>query len=56
MFICGKTGTIDESGQNIVALFEHNNHTIIVIVLGSSDRFKDVEELMWWVKRAYVFK
>ncbi|MEK7498521.1 MAG: serine hydrolase, partial [Patescibacteria group bacterium] len=55
-FIGGKTGTIDESGQNIVALFEHNNHTIIVIVLGSSDRFKDVEELMWWVKRAYVFK
>lgn len=55
-FIGGKTGTIDESGQNIVALFEHNNHTIVIILFGSSDRFKDTEELLQWTKRAYVFK
>ncbi|MBI5152968.1 MAG: D-alanyl-D-alanine carboxypeptidase [Parcubacteria group bacterium] len=55
-FLGGKTGTIDESGQNIVALFEHNNHTISIILLGSTDRFKDVEALLQWTKRAYVFK
>jgi|GEM_PF-1011954 len=55
-FLGGKTGTIDESGQNIVALFEHNNHTIIIVLFGSSDRFKDAEELLRWTKRAYIFK
>jgi len=55
-FIGGKTGTIDESGQNIVALFEYNNHTIIIVVFGSSDRFKDTEELLQWTKQAYIFK
>lgn len=55
-FLGGKTGTIDESGQNIVALFEHNNHTIIIVLFGSSDRFKDTEELLQWTKRAYIFK
>ncbi|MBI5421211.1 MAG: D-alanyl-D-alanine carboxypeptidase [Parcubacteria group bacterium] len=55
-FLGGKTGTIDESGQNIVALFEYNNHTISIILLGSTDRFKDAEALLQWTKRAYVFK
>ena len=55
-FIGGKTGTIDESGQNIVAVFEHDNHTIAIILLGSSDRFKEVEQLLQWVKKAYTFR
>lgn len=55
-FLGGKTGTIDESGQNIVALFEYKGHDMVVILLGSSDRFEETLRLLKWVKQAYIFK
>ncbi len=44
-FYGGKTGYIDESGQNLLTLFEKNGNIISIMVLGSEDRFGDVEKI-----------
>lgn len=44
-FLGGKTGYIDESGGNLVTLFGKNGTMYFVAVLGSDDRFADVENL-----------
>lgn len=44
-FIGGKTGYIEESGRNLIALFEINGKIILSIVLGSDDSFKETEKI-----------
>lgn len=44
-FYGGKTGYIDESGQNLLTLFEKNGDIISIMVLGSDDRFGDIEKI-----------
>ncbi len=45
-FIGGKTGSIDESGENLVSLFNVNKEPVAIIVLGSQDRFGETKELL----------
>ncbi|MFA7201453.1 MAG: serine hydrolase [Candidatus Paceibacterota bacterium] len=45
-FIGGKTGFINESGGNLVALFHENSSVWAVEVLGSDDRFADLSRLL----------
>ena len=45
-FIGGKTGFIDESKQNLISLFNKNDRPVLLIILGSSDRYKETEELL----------
>ncbi len=44
-FLGGKTGFIDESGGNLVTLFDTSKGPIAVIVFSSPDRFKDISTL-----------
>lgn len=44
-FIGGKTGYIEESGRNLIALFDINGKTILSIVLGADDSFKETEKI-----------
>ncbi len=44
-FIGGKTGFIDASGGNLISLFNKQGRLILIIVLGSKDRFTDTEKL-----------
>ena len=44
-FLGGKTGFIDESGGNLVTLFDTPQGPIAVIVFSSSDRFADISAL-----------
>ena len=44
-FYGGKTGTIDESGQNLLTLFEKHGKLIMMLVMGSSDRFVDIQTM-----------
>lgn len=41
-----KTGYTDEAGQVLVTSKMENNHTIIIVVMGSLDRFSDTEKLL----------
>lgn len=45
-FIGGKTGFINESGGNLVTLFNHGSAVWAIEVLGSNDRFADIRKLL----------
>ncbi len=49
-FVGGKTGYTDESGGNLVSLFDHQGKTYLVIVFGATDRFGETSKLLLWVK------
>jgi|SRR3989344_603937 len=51
----GKTGFTDQAGSNLISLFDQDGHTILVIVLGTQDRFGQTELLYNWFKKAYIF-
>ncbi len=45
-FLGGKTGWLDIDFQNLVSIFKIKEKTIIIVVLGSKDRFKDTEKIL----------
>lgn len=46
IFVGGKTGYIDQSGENLVGIFNYNGGKIIAGVFDSADRFKDMDALL----------
>lgn len=44
-----KTGFTEGAGQALVTLVERSGHEVIIVVLGSDDRFGDSERLIEWV-------
>ncbi len=54
-FLGGKTGTSEAAGQNLAAILSFQSRRVAVVILGSSDRFKEIDDLFVWVKKAYVF-
>jgi len=51
-----KTGFTEEAGQSIIVAMEKNNHTIIVVLLNSLDRFAEAKKLLDWVFASYQWK
>lgn len=49
-FIGGKTGYTEAAGGNLISVFSKNNHAILIIVLGTEDRFLETKKLLEWVK------
>lgn len=49
-FYGGKTGYIDESGENLLTLFQKDGKTIAIMVLGSSNRFGDIKKIYNCIK------
>lgn len=45
-----KTGTTDQAGQCLSYLYENKDTQILIVVLGSQDRFGDTEKLLTWAK------
>lgn len=43
-----KTGTTEEAKENLVTLVERDGHKILLVVLGSSDRFPETTKLIDW--------
>lgn len=44
-----KTGTTDQAKENLVTLIERDGHKVLVVVLGSDDRFGETTKLIDWV-------
>lgn len=55
--IGGKTGYTEEAGGCMIAVIQmpEKNSKIILVILGTDDRFKETEKLIEWVTKAYVF-
>ncbi|KKQ23288.1 hypothetical protein A2999_02850 [Candidatus Wolfebacteria bacterium RIFCSPLOWO2_01_FULL_38_11] len=45
-FLGGKTGYLDESGRNLVALFRRNNQPLLVIIFGAQNAFDEARNLL----------
>jgi D-alanyl-D-alanine endopeptidase (penicillin-binding protein 7) len=52
-FYGGKTGYTLEADGNLLTVFLYGKRTIVIIVLGSSDRFGDSENLFNWFKNDF---
>lgn len=44
-----KTGNTLGAGQSLVTLVDRDSHPVIIVVLGSTDRFSDSEKLITWI-------
>lgn len=53
-FIGGKTGYTDEAEGNLVSLFAYEGRPVVIVVLGSEDRFGATENLLQWFKRTHT--
>lgn len=54
--LASKTGYTDGAGQSLGMVYKlPNGQKIIVVVLGSDDRFKDAQTLIDWTQDAYRF-
>ena len=51
-----KTGWTEEAGENLVTLVTRNSHSVIIVVLKSTDRFKDTSYLIDWVFSNFEWK
>lgn len=45
-----KTGTTDAAGQVLVSLWEEDNHDLLIVVMGSKNRYQDTLALVDWVR------
>lgn len=54
-FYAGKTGTTDEAGQVLVALAYLNQHPVVLVVMGSSDRYGEMRLLADWIEGRYTW-
>ncbi len=52
-FIGGKTGYTDEAGGNLLSIFSYDNKPVVVVVLGTDDRFGETEKLFNWFRFAH---
>ncbi|MDD5415623.1 MAG: D-alanyl-D-alanine carboxypeptidase [Candidatus Daviesbacteria bacterium] len=43
-----KTGTTDQAKENLVTLIERDGHRVLIIILGSNDRFGETTRLIDW--------
>lgn len=53
-FLGGKTGYTDEAQQNLLSIFKYDNQPILILVLGTADRFTQTENLFNWYKNIYL--
>lgn len=52
-FLGGKTGFTEEAQGNLISLFSLNGRPVMVVVLGTTDRFGESEKLWTWFKANY---
>lgn len=51
-----KTGWTEVARENLVTLVERDNHPLILVVLGSQDRFGETTELIEWIYANYTWR
>lgn len=51
-----KTGWTENARENLVTYLQRDDHTIIIVVLGSQDRFGETEELINWAFSSYEWR
>jgi len=52
-FLGGKTGFTEEAQGNLISIFSLNARPVVIVVLGTTDRFGESEKLWEWFKSNY---
>jgi D-alanyl-D-alanine carboxypeptidase len=52
-FVGGKTGHTNEAQDNLLSIFNYHNNPVLIIVLGTTDRFGDTTKLLNWFTMNY---
>lgn len=52
-FLGGKTGYTDEARGNLISLFSYRGQDILIVVLGTENRFGETEDLFSWFKKSF---
>lgn len=55
-FLGGKTGTLPAARENFAGIFSLEGRRVAIVVLGSNNRVREVNELLAWAARAYDFR
>ncbi|NCN45494.1 MAG: hypothetical protein COU63_02785 [Candidatus Pacebacteria bacterium CG10_big_fil_rev_8_21_14_0_10_36_11] len=48
--VAGKTGTTPQAKEVLITIARINDHDLIIVVLGSSDRYQDTKTLLHWIR------
>jgi len=48
-----KTGTTDGAGQVLITAIERDNNRVLIIVMGSNDRYHDTKQIIDWIYSTY---
>ncbi len=51
-----KTGTTEEAGQVLITQFDRDGQQVVVVVLGSLDRYADTSAIRDWIWQSYIWK
>lgn len=51
--LAGKTGTTELAGECLITVINQDNHPVVIVLLGSQDRYQDTLKLMNWVYQNY---
>ncbi len=54
-FLGGKTGTTPLAKENLATILEYRNMRVIAVIMGSGNRFQDLDNLLSWISQAYQF-
>ena len=52
-FLGGKTGFTNDANGNLLSLFSFEKRPILVVVMGTPDRFGETQKLMDWFKKSH---
>ncbi len=53
-FSGGKTGYTEEAGGNLLSVFSYRGRPIVIVILGTDDRFGETEKLLEWFKDSFA--
>jgi D-alanyl-D-alanine carboxypeptidase len=48
-----KTGWTENARENLITYYERNDHRILIILLGSQDRFGETKDIINWINSSY---
>lgn len=51
----GKTGTTERAGEVLITMYQKNERPIVIVVLGSLDRYIDTNLLTEWIYKNYTW-
>lgn len=53
-FIGGKTGFTEEAQQNLLSVFSVGGRPVVIVVLGTKDRFGETQKLLDWFRGNFI--